>query len=60
MAVYKDDVIGYFHEKVGDGFNVRHALALTIDHFGERLVTWANVVIEREIGREKEFPGEPQ
>jgi hypothetical protein len=49
MSVYKDDIIQYLHDKIGDGHNVRHAIALTIDHFGERILTWSKVVVKREI-----------
>jgi len=49
MSVYKDEVIKFMHDKVGDGHNVRHALALTINNFGDRILTWAQVVVEREV-----------
>jgi len=54
MSVYQDEVMEYMHEKVGDGHNVRHALALTIHKFGEQILTWAKVVVEREVEGDEE------
>jgi hypothetical protein len=49
MALYKDDIIQRLHGLIGDGYNVRHAMAKTIHEHGEAIVTWARVVVEREI-----------
>lgn len=49
MSVYEDDVMKRLHELVADGRNVRHAIALVICEFGEKITVWAETVKEREI-----------